>query len=83
MRTHIMHVVGAAAVTGTLTLLGLAGAGAAVVPASAARPAHPVTAYVVNFNNGSGTVTPIRTATNTALKPVKVGSGPVAIAITP
>jgi len=39
------------------------------------------TAYVVNTD--SGTVTPIRTATNTALAPVKVGRGPVAIAITP
>jgi hypothetical protein len=28
-------------------------------------------------------VTPIRTATNTALPPVKVGRGPTAIAITP
>ena len=83
MRAHIMHVVGAAAVTGTLTLLGLAGVGAAVVPASAARPAHPVTAYVVNFNTGSGTVTPIRTATNTAGKAIAVGKHPLAIAITP
>jgi YVTN family beta-propeller protein len=38
------------------------------------------TAYVVNY--GSNTVTPIHTATNTALKPITVGSGPVAIAIT-
>jgi YVTN family beta-propeller protein len=30
-----------------------------------------------------GTVIPIQTATNTALPPVKVGHGPVAIAITP
>ena len=28
-------------------------------------------------------VTPINTATNTALKPIKVGRSPVAIAITP
>jgi len=34
-------------------------------------------------NNDSGTVTPIRTATNTALAPVKVGGHPNAIAITP
>ncbi len=46
-----------------------------------ARPAHTVTAYVVN--SGSGTVTPISTATNTAGKAIKVGPGPVAIAITP
>jgi YVTN family beta-propeller protein len=34
-------------------------------------------------NNLSGTVTPIRTATNTALRPVKTGSGCNFIAITP
>jgi YVTN family beta-propeller protein len=37
------------------------------------------TAYVAD---GSGAVVPIRTATNTALEPITVGSGPVAIAIT-
>ena len=47
-------------------------------PASAARP---VTAYVVN--GSSGTVTPIRNATKTAGKAIKVGSLPDAIAITP
>jgi hypothetical protein len=31
----------------------------------------------------SGTVTPIRTATNTPLPPIKTGRTPVAIAITP
>ena len=44
-------------------------------------PAIPVTAYVTN--SGSGTVTPIRTATSTAAIPVAVGSDPGAIAITP
>jgi YVTN family beta-propeller protein len=39
------------------------------------------TAYLVNSE--SGTVTPIRVATNTALPPVKVGGFPDAIAITP
>ena len=43
------------------------------------------TAYVLNA--GSGTVTPIRTATNTALAPIRVGkfpqAEPLAIAITP
>jgi len=34
-------------------------------------------------NSGSGTVTPIRVATGTALPAIKVGSDPVAIAITP
>jgi YVTN family beta-propeller protein len=49
-------------------------------PAAAITP-DGKTAYVVNLN--SRTVTPIRTATNTALKPVKVRGLPVAIAITP
>ena len=42
-------------------------------------------AYVLTNTllGGPGTVTPIRTATNTALAPVKVGRDPVAIAITP
>ena len=39
------------------------------------------TAYVAN--DGSGTVTPIATATNTAGPPITVGSDPYAIAITP
>ena len=42
---------------------------------------HRAIAYVVNEE--SGTVTPIRTATNTALPPVKVGRAPNAIAVTP
>ena len=44
-------------------------------------PGSPVTAYVVN--TGSGTVTPISTATNTAGPPIPVGAGPKDIAITP
>jgi photosystem II stability/assembly factor-like uncharacterized protein len=44
-------------------------------------PAHPVTAYV--NHDDSGPATPIRTATNTALKPIKAGRSPAAIAITP
>ena len=39
------------------------------------------TAYVAN--NHSGTVTPIRTATNLPGPAIKVGSGPEAVAITP
>ena len=44
-----------------------------------------MTAYVVNNGNGTpGTVTPIQTATNKALKAITVGGGgPCAIAITP
>jgi DNA-binding beta-propeller fold protein YncE len=34
-------------------------------------------------NNASGTVTPIRIATNTALPPIRTGGNPFAIAITP
>ena len=43
--------------------------------------AHPVIAYVVN--PGPGTVTPIRTATNTPLPPIKVRGNATSIAITP
>ncbi|MFL5907807.1 MAG: hypothetical protein ACJ75Z_09470, partial [Solirubrobacterales bacterium] len=39
------------------------------------------TAYVTNF--GSGNVTPIATATNTAGTPITVGDRPAGIAITP
>ena len=39
------------------------------------------TLYVANVY--SGTVTPIRTATNTALTPIKVGRHPEGIAVTP
>jgi YVTN family beta-propeller protein len=39
------------------------------------------TAYVTN--SGSGTVTPIRTATNTALPSIKTGRSAVTIVITP
>jgi YVTN family beta-propeller protein len=49
-------------------------------PQGAGR-AQRVIAYVAN--RGSGTVTPIRTATNTALPPIKAGDGPAAIVITP
>jgi YVTN family beta-propeller protein len=51
---------------------------------SAASPsgsAKPVTAYVAN--ELSGTVTPIKTATNTAGTPITVGTEPIAIGITP
>ena len=48
-------------------------------PAARARSAQEATAYVT----GSGTVTPIRTATNTAGPPITVGDFPIGIAITP
>lgn len=44
-------------------------------------PARPLTAYVAN--SGGHTVTPINIAINKAGQPVKVGPGPVGIAITP
>jgi YVTN family beta-propeller protein len=44
-------------------------------------PAQPATAYVVNYF--ASTVTPINTATNKTLAPIKVGRQPFGIAITP
>ena len=58
-----------------------AGAAMADTAAAPARGVPPVTAYVAN--SGSGTVTPIATRTNTARRPIRVGSDPSAIAITP
>src|SRR5262249_19915170 len=49
--------------------------------ATGAGPAHRVIAYVAA--SGSEAVIPIRTATNTALPPVNVGSNPDFLAITP
>jgi DNA-binding beta-propeller fold protein YncE len=46
-------------------------------PMTIAFTANGRTAYVVNY--ASITVTPIRTATNITLKPIKIGTGPVAI----
>ena len=48
--------------------------------AAGANLAHRAIAYVANRQ---GTVTPIRTATNTALPPIKAGDNPDFIAITP
>ncbi len=63
-----------------------AGASAITAAASATAAgspgcAHPVTAYVASAD--SGTVTPIRTATNHALNAIKVAFSANAIAITP
>ena len=76
----------AAAITCTAILLPAApaSAGSAATtgsPASGAWRARPVTAYVVN--SSSGTVTPIRTATNKAGRAINVKRYPYAIAITP
>src|SRR5580693_2085899 len=50
-------------------------------PGSGGGSASPATAYVANYY--SGTVTPIRTATNTAGPPITVGSGPIGMAVLP
>jgi YVTN family beta-propeller protein len=64
--------------TGATTTRASADAAGAAVAAYGSQ-ARPVTAYVA----GGSEVTPIRTATNTALTPIKVGTGAFAIAITP
>jgi YVTN family beta-propeller protein len=70
------------ACTGLMALLTAGADAAAVARQGAESGAGPgYVAYVVN--EGSNTVTPISTATNTAGKPIKVGQGPSAIAITP
>ena len=83
MGTRTRRAVCAAASAGTLAALVVAGAGAAGAASTAprVRATHPVTAYVAN--QGSDTVTPIDTATNTALKAIKVGPDPRSIAIPP
>jgi YVTN family beta-propeller protein len=90
LTSHALRRLAAAAITCTAILLPAAALPAAALasaggpaatagsPASRARPAHPVTAYVTN--SGSDTVTPIDTATG---KAGKVGEGPAAIAIAP
>jgi len=79
MRAHMIRALCAVAAGAAILPLGSAGtAGAAASPACRT---HPVIAYVVN--QMSGTVTPIRTATNTAGKAINVQKYPYAIAITP
>ncbi|MGO9297819.1 MAG: hypothetical protein ACLP52_28705 [Streptosporangiaceae bacterium] len=74
MRTRVTRALGAAAAAGALVSLGPAGA------TPRPRPAGPVTAYVTNVDWG---VYPISTATNTALKAIKIAGGGGNIAITP
>src|SRR5262249_61259828 len=55
-------------------------------PVAMAIPRDGKTAYVTTRGSGArcpASVTPIRTATNTALRPIHLGGCPVAIAITP
>ncbi len=69
-----------AAVLGMLVLAG----GAAAAPGlahPAGAPGPPPTAFVTN--SGSNTVTPINTVTNRAGSPIRVGTGPGNILITP
>jgi YVTN family beta-propeller protein len=78
-------------VTVSITVVGLAAvlaapagalaAGARPAPGQCGARAHRATVYVVNI--ASNTVTPIRAATRTPCKAIKVGREPVAIAITP
>ena len=79
MRAPIIRGLCAVAVGAAILPLGLASTATATV--SSASRAHHATVYVVN--QGSGTVTPIRTATNTAGKEINVGRDPYDIAITP
>ena len=87
LTSHAPRRVTAAAITCTAILVAAAalapagGAAGAGLPASAARPARPVIAYVANL--GGNTVIPINTATDKAGKAIKVGPGPDGIAITP
>ena len=75
----------AAAAAVAAGMAGAVGASSALHRPGVARPAGPAgqaTAYVVNDTTPES-VTPIRTATNTALTPIKVGGGPWTITITP
>ena len=81
---HQEHVAAGGALARARFLLTGSGADAArmvAAPAAWARSGNQGTAYVTNA--GSDSVTPIRTAANTAGTPIKVGSIPVGIAITP
>ena len=67
--------------TGSVLKMIKIGSGGGSGPDAIAITPNGKTVYVPSY--GDGTVTPIRTATSSALKPVKVGPDPVAIAITP
>jgi YVTN family beta-propeller protein len=83
-RRVLEGIAGAAAVAVLAVAIPVAAATAGHHPAAQRPQTHPArgpVAYVVNF--GSGTVTPIATATGTPGQPIKVGTSPLAIAITP
>jgi hypothetical protein len=75
-------IAGTAAVAAVITVAVPALGGILSSPGPGASRAHPVIAYVGAYTP-SGTVIPIRTATNTALPPIKTGRSPGTIAITP
>ena len=79
------RLIGAAALACAAALIpAAASAATAGSRAAPARHAHPLIAYVLSEPTcPGGTVTPIDTATNTALKPITVPPGVTAIAITP
>jgi len=85
MRTRIKYPLAVVIAAGAVAALGQAAPASAAVTAPAARPAdRPVIAYVLETPPCMGkTVIVINTATNTALKPIMVGLGVNAIAVTP
>jgi YVTN family beta-propeller protein len=77
-----------AAITDTLITLATPAAARPAADQSvvASRPGRPRIAYIITdgvLDHGAGTVTPVNTATNQAGRPIRVGRGPVGIAITP
>jgi YVTN family beta-propeller protein len=64
-----------------LLIFAASGTAAAAPVAHSSGHSDPVTAYVAN--GSSDTVTPVDTATNTALSPIAVGGNAGALAITP
>jgi DNA-binding beta-propeller fold protein YncE len=79
MRSRIIGVA-----SGTALLACAAGTGASAQAQTAAPGATSApTAYVVNYAEGPGTVTPVNTATNTAGKSINVGESPQSIALAP
>jgi YVTN family beta-propeller protein len=82
VRRRVMEAVaGTAAVAAVISVAVPALGGIFASHGPGVSPARRAVAYVAN--EGSGTVTPIRTATNTALPPVRTGRNPDAIAIAP
>lgn len=83
MRAYIIRRVSASAAAAALAIVGLTGARAApgATSPAPAPSGGPQIAYVVSLD--ANTVTPINTATNQAGPPIKVGTNPNAIAITP